>query len=123
MYSINTMNTDMTHAKIGCVKAATKILGDKWTPQLLRYFINEQSVRFCQIQELVDGINPRTLSARLDSLESEGIITKTAISSDNRCEYRLTAKGRSLLPVLQEMHSWSDRYNTQNIVAQDIALI
>lgn len=95
---------------IGCVKAATRILGDKWTPQLLRYFVNEEVVRFCQIQELVEGINPRTLSSRLDYLEREGIISKTATTSESRCEYRLTDKGYELVPVLRDMQAWSDRY-------------
>ncbi len=95
---------------IGCVKAATKILGDKWTPQILRFFVNERSVRFCQVQDLVDGINPRTLSARLDSLEKEGIIVKTATTSENRCEYSLTEKGEALLPILKDMDAWSRQY-------------
>jgi len=101
------MNTE----KIGCVKAATRILGDKWTPQLLRYFVNEKTVRFCQIQDLVDGINPRTLSARLDTLEKEGIISKNATTSESRCEYELTEKGRELIPILRDMQSWSDRHS------------
>ena len=95
---------------IGCVKAATKILGDKWTPQLLRFFINEEAVRFCQIQDLVEGINPRTLSARLDSLENEGIIEKVFPAEKSRCEYRLTQKGKELTPILRDMESWSTRY-------------
>jgi DNA-binding HxlR family transcriptional regulator len=107
----------MSTETIGCVKAATKILGDKWTPQLLRYFINEESVRFCQIQELVEGINPRTLSARLDNLEIEGIITKIATTSDSRCEYRLTEKGRNLLPILKDMQTWSDQYSENSVSA------
>lgn len=107
MYSISTMATTET---IGCVKAATKIIGDKWTPQLLRFFVNEESVRFCQIQDLVEGINPRTLSARLDYLEQEGIITKSATTSESRCEYRLTPKGYELMPILKDMQAWSDRY-------------
>jgi DNA-binding HxlR family transcriptional regulator len=100
----------MSTEKIGNVKAATRILGDKWTPQLLRYFVNEEVVRFCQIQDLVDGINPRTLSARLDYLEREGIITKNATTSESRCEYRLSEKGLELVPILQSMQAWSDRY-------------
>lgn len=106
-----------TTESIGCVKEATRILGDKWTPQLLRFFINEESVRFCQIQDLVDGINPRTLSARLDHLESEGIITKNATTSDSRCEYRLTPKGHDLMPILQSMQTWSDQYARSTPVA------
>ncbi len=100
----------MTYDTIGCVKAATKILGDKWTPQLLRFFINEESVRFCQIQDLVEGINPRTLSARLDALEKEGIISKVFPNDRTRCEYKLTEKGKALAPILHDMEVWSERY-------------
>ena len=101
------MNTTDT---IGCVKGATKILGDKWTPQLLRFFVNEETVRFCQIQDLVVGINPRTLSSRLDYLEQEGVITKNATTSESRCEYRLTDKGYGLVPILRDMEAWSEQY-------------
>jgi DNA-binding HxlR family transcriptional regulator len=97
---------------IGCVKAATEILGDKWTPQLLRFFINEEVVRFCQLQDLVGGINPRTLSARLASLEEHEIITKLPTTSAARCEYMLTQKGKALVPILQDMQTWSDTYQT-----------
>lgn len=97
---------------IGCLDAATSILGDKWTPQLLRYFINEEVVRFCQLQDLVGGINPRTLSARLANLEDHDIIAKVTTSSSSRCEYHLTKKGRDLLPILQGMEAWSDKYAT-----------
>lgn len=106
------MSTDT----IGCVKAATKILGDKWTPQLLRFFVNEETVRFCQIQDLVEGINPRTLSARLDSLEQEGIISKIQATEKSRCEYRLTEKGKELTPILRDMQAWSDRHATTSAV-------
>jgi len=105
----------MTTETIGCVKAATKILGDKWTPQLLRFFVNEEAVRFCQIQDLVEGINPRTLSARLDSLEKEGIIEKVFPAEKSRCEYRLTQKGKELTPILRDMQTWSDRYSATQV--------
>ena len=100
----------MTSDTVGCVKAATKILGDKWTPQLLRFFVNEETVRFCQIQDLVEGIIPRTLSARLDTLEQEGIIEKIFLAEWSRCEYRLTEKGQALTPILRDMEAWSARY-------------
>lgn len=94
---------------IGCVKAATEVLGDKWTPQLLRFFVNEETLRFCQLQDLAEGINPRTLSARLDSLEKQGIIVKV-LTSTSRCEYCLSEKGRDLVPALHYMQTWSDKY-------------
>jgi DNA-binding HxlR family transcriptional regulator len=106
----------MTHAtqSIGCVKAATDVIGDKWTPQLLRFFANEDTLRFCQLQDLVGGINPRTLSARLMNLEEKGIIEKTPTSSTARCEYRLTQKGQGLLPIIRDMEAWSAAYEYGN---------
>lgn len=95
---------------VGCVTPASEVIGDKWTPQLLRFFINEEKVRFCQLQDLTEGINPRTLSARLDRLEQDGIISKTATTSAARCEYSLTAKGRDLMPIITEMEMWSNKY-------------
>ena len=96
--------------QIGCIDAATEILGDKWTPQLLRYFINEETVRFCQIQDLVGGINPRTLSSRLAQLEEKGIVEKIITPGSTRCDYRLTSKGHDLMPVLQSMQTWTQKY-------------
>lgn len=107
MYSVDIMTA---HEKVGCVKAATEIIGDKWTPQLLRFFINVGSVRFCQLQDLTEGINPRTLSARLDRLEQLDIISKTATKSAARCEYSLTTKGRDLMPIIADMEVWSTKY-------------
>ncbi len=111
MYSVY-MNDTQT---IGCVNAATHIIGDKWTPQLLRYFINEPTVRFCQLQDLVGGINPRTLSARLNALEEDGVIERLS-TTNTRCEYRLTKKGKDLMPILVDMQKWSDKYAPSNAV-------
>ena len=101
-----------TTPKVGCVKAATAILGDKWTPQLLRFFLSEETVRFCQLQTLVGSINPRTLSARLRVLEEQGIIVK--IDNGSRCDYQLTDKGHNLLPIIKSMEAWSQRYDAES---------
>jgi DNA-binding HxlR family transcriptional regulator len=96
---------------IGTVDAATDILGDKWTPRLLRFFAAEPTVRFCQLQDLTGHINPRTLSARLVKLERAGVILKHS-TSPSRCEYELTQKGRDLMPILADMHKWSLKHSS-----------
>lgn len=97
------------NSTIGSVDSATRIIGDKWTPRLLRFFLTEPTIRFCQLQDMTGDINPRTLSARLVKLEDEGIILKRPTSA-SRCEYELTQKGRDLLPILDQMHEWSSKY-------------
>jgi DNA-binding HxlR family transcriptional regulator len=95
--------------QVGCVRAATEIIGDKWTPLLLGILANDEC-RFCHLQERAEGINPRTLSARLVALEENGIITKSPLNLTNRSEYHLTQKGRDLLPILKDMEKWGAKY-------------
>lgn len=94
----------------GCVRAAATIIAAKWTPQLIlamHYGVG----RFCELQKEVGGINPRTLSARLDDLERAGIVQKTSYAEvPPRVEYTLTPKGTDLLPILQCMIEWGNKY-------------
>lgn len=94
---------------IGCIDSATGIIGDKWVPLLIRRVYNEGSIRFCQLQDVANGINPRTLSSKLVLLENTGIVEKVQYTKSH-CEYKLTEKGRSLIPVLNEMYTWSQKY-------------
>ncbi|HEX6258001.1 MAG TPA: helix-turn-helix domain-containing protein, partial [Candidatus Saccharimonadales bacterium] len=96
------------------VKAATDILGDKWTPRLLRELANHGPLRFGALQTQVAGINPRTLSARLDFLEERKIITRHSYSEvPPRVEYSLTEKGASLWPILSQMCDWGAKYGSE----------
>jgi DNA-binding HxlR family transcriptional regulator len=96
------MNDQHLHPDASCVGAAVAILGDKWTPHLIRA-LSEGPLGFCALQGAAGGINPRTLSARLDTLEVHGIVAK----SDT---YSLTSKGRDLLPILQSMADWGAKH-------------
>lgn len=93
-----------------CMALATKILGDKWTPLLL-FALAAKTCRFCELQDEVGGINPRTLSARLASLEETGIVTRNVFPEvPPRVEYTLSDKGRDFLPVLEAMVAWGTKY-------------
>ena len=108
MYS---KHMNVTQEIVGNVDAATAILGNKWTRFLLKSFLNEGEVRFCQIQNMVGGINPRTLCARLDDLETSGIIeSKKPAMILAAVHTNSTDKGRDLLPILQQMQEWTAKY-------------
>ena len=98
------------HDKKGCVSAAAQILGAKWTPQIL-YALHSDVGRFCELQKEAGGINPRTLSARLDDLERVGIVSKqTFAEMPPRVEYTLTPKGADLVPILEAMVQWGEKH-------------
>ena len=93
-----------------CMALATKIIGDKWTPLLL-FSLANKTCRFCELQGEVGGVNPRTLSARLVSLEEAGIVTRAVYPEvPPRVEYALSEKGRDFIPVLEGMVAWGTKY-------------
>lgn len=105
------MGTMVIENKPGCIANTARVLGDKWTPLILRA-LAIQPLRFCKLQQEAGGINPRTLSARLTALEQNHIITKAAHqASAVHFEYKLTPKGDDLVPILMSMAVWGEKYD------------
>ena len=82
------------------------IVCGKWTLLLIRD-LAEGHTRFCELERSLSGISPRTLSLRLRALEEEGIVERqTYPEVPPRVEYALTAKGRALLPIIEDMREY-----------------
>ncbi len=92
------------------IKTAMSVLGNKWTALIIRELAIEAR-RFGQLEKSIAGLNPRTLSQRLDALENDRIIKSCSDggSYTHRC-YALTDKGRDLLPILEKMAQWGEKY-------------
>lgn len=87
------------------------IIGERWTLLILRDLFLCGRRRFRDFEENLKGIGPNTLSARLQRLEDEGIVERQFYSTHPlRAEYALTAKGRSLGPVLRALKVWGERH-------------
>ncbi len=64
-------------------------------------------------------ISPRTLSLRLCALEEEGIVERHTFSEvPPRVEYALTEKGRALLPIIDGMRAYGERWLADEDVVQ-----
>ena len=61
--------------KIGCIASALRVLGQKWTALIIRDLYSGPK-RFGELEKSVGTINPRTLSQRLEALETHGVVTK-----------------------------------------------
>jgi DNA-binding HxlR family transcriptional regulator len=101
---------DELESRVGCIASAMEIIGNKWTALILRDLASGPK-RFSTLEKSVGGINPRTLSQRLDDLEAHAIISKASYAEvPPRIEYTLTEKGEDLVPVLKQMAAWGDKY-------------
>ncbi|MBI3494799.1 helix-turn-helix transcriptional regulator [Candidatus Saccharibacteria bacterium] len=90
------------------ISIASEIIGHKWTAEIL-YALSLSPQRFCQIQRSAGGVNPRTLSARLDDLEKEKIISRQPMQDCAGDQYQLEKKGLDLLPAIRAMTDWGKK--------------
>ncbi len=81
-----------------------EIVCAKWTILLVRD-LAEGRTRFSELERSLTGISPRTLSLRLRALEEEEIVARTAGG-----EYALTEKGLALLPLIDGMRLYGERW-------------
>ena len=83
------------------------VIGERWTPLILRDLLIIGPRRFQDFLDALEGVAPTTLSARLKSLEEDGIIERQFYSDHPpRAEYLLTDKGRKLGPVIKALRDW-----------------
>ena len=91
------------------IARSVDILGDWWTPLVLReayYGLR----RFDEFEASL-RIGRNVLTQRLKRLVDEGLLERVQYSErPPRFEYRLTEKGRDFWPVLAAMAAWGDRW-------------
>jgi DNA-binding HxlR family transcriptional regulator len=86
------------------------VVGDAWTLLIMR----EAFMGLTRYEQFRDklGIADNVLSRRLQAMVENDLLRKTPYRADQRTheEYRLTAAGADLLPVLHALGSWGSRH-------------
>jgi DNA-binding HxlR family transcriptional regulator len=89
------------------VRELADLLERRWQLSII-YAALTGALRFHEFAGAIAGISPRMLSERLRDLEAAGLIERTVIpSSPPMVEYRLTARGRRLGPVIEAMRAYA----------------
>ena len=94
----------------GCsVEAALAVIGGKGKGTILYRLHTDGVLRFNEIRRILPAVSQRTLTAQLRALEADGIIERTVYAQvPPRVEYRLSAYGQTLAPVLAALQAWDD---------------
>ncbi len=91
------------------IARALDLIGEKWSLLAIRE-ISFGNRRFNEIARNTGAPRDR-LAARLHSLVEAGILERREYqAAPPRAEYRLTAAGRDLTPVLRALLAWGDRW-------------
>ena len=98
--------TRATRRSICPVACSLDLLGDRWTLLVIRDLFAGKS-RFGEFLASPEGIATNILVARLQGLQLAGLVaTEPCSERAGLLRYRLTARGKSLLPVLAAIRDW-----------------
>ena len=88
------------------VRATADVIDGKWKPMIVNA-LKAKPLRFGQLLRALPEASRKVATEQLRGLESEGIISRTALGKRwERVEYSLTGYGRTLVPVLTLMADW-----------------
>ncbi len=110
-----TSTGDLTSA-IGCpVEQTARIIGNRWTPLIVRDLAGGCR-RFSELERSLGGISPKTLSERLKRMEEAGVVDRHCFAEvPPRVEYSLTDKGHALLPVIESMRAFGTTWLAEEV--------
>ena len=68
-------------------------------------------VRFNEMKKYIGSISYKTLSSTLKELEADGLVHRKEYPQvPPKVEYSLTERGKSLIPILDQMCAWGDEH-------------
>ena len=89
------------------VARASEVFGERWTPLVVRELMCG-STHFNDIRRGMPRISTTLLAQRLRKLKELGIVER--VRCDGGVEYRLTASGEQLRPIVMALGHWGARW-------------
>ncbi len=101
------------------VAKATEVIGEKWTVLVLReLFLG--TTRFNDFQRAISRMSPTLLAKRLRHLEKCGVVIRKKLSGQKGYEYRLTAAGKELGPLIEVLAVWGMRWARSQLTDDEL---
>ena len=92
------------------VRRAADLLGRRYALAIV-YASRSGATRFNEFRQMLGPVPPTTLSARLDELAEAGVLERRVVDSrPPRTEYSLTEKGLALIPIIDNMREYGERW-------------
>lgn len=101
---VNSARADRkSYAQICPMATALDVIGDRWTPLILRELLGGPA-RFNELEDGLPGIAKNLLTSRLRRLEADGIVRR--VTMHGAPLYALTDHGAAIRPTLEELGFW-----------------
>ena len=87
------------------------LIQGKYKMFILYTLMGFEVVRFNQLQKYIKTISYKTLSSTLKELEADGLVHRQEYPQiPPKVEYSLTERGKSLIPILDQMCEWGEKH-------------
>lgn len=74
---------------------------------MILHQLNDQTLRFNELQKGMNNVNPKTITKHLRYLEKYNIIKRVVYAEvPPRVEYSLTENGITFIPILKSIINW-----------------
>ncbi|MFF0826344.1 winged helix-turn-helix transcriptional regulator [Brevibacillus sp. NPDC003359] len=86
------------------------IIGGKWKMKIMYQLACQKVIRYGELKRCIPEITHKVLSTQLKELEENSVIMRKEYrQTPPKVEYSLTPKGKTLMPILEEMCKWGLR--------------
>ncbi|MBD8553855.1 helix-turn-helix transcriptional regulator [Rhizobium sp. CFBP 8762] len=98
---------------VALVTQTLRMIGGRWKLPILFRLYDKTAMRSSQLLRDIPGISHKMLTQHLRELEQDCLIDRRDLGEQPpHVEYRLTAKGNDLIPVLMAARQFSENYQT-----------
>jgi len=92
------------------IRTTMDMLGGKWR-LLIIYQLAEKPLRFGELKRSIGNISEKMLVQELKNLEIDGLVLRKNYGEvPPRVDYRLSERGRLVLPLIDEMRKFGQAY-------------
>lgn len=85
------------------------LIQGKYKMVILYTLMEFEVVRFNELKKYIRSISYKTLSSTLKELEADGLVHREEYPQiPPKVEYSLTERGKSLIPILDNLCQWGD---------------
>ncbi|ASQ31272.1 transcriptional regulator, HxlR family [Campylobacter avium LMG 24591] len=107
--------------ELSCIKAENiqgspfsytlSLIGGKYKMGILYALFHFKTVRYNELKRYMGSISFKSLSNALKELENDKLIQRKEYPQiPPKVEYSLSTKGQSLIPILDSLNAWGEKY-------------
>ena len=92
-----------------------RVFGGKWKSRVICVLAEKGTLRYSMLRKEMANITDAVLAATLKELIADDIVQRRQYDEiPPRVEYALSEKGRSVVPILQNICRWSGAYHKED---------